>query len=111
MVRDFNISDLEPNKDVRLIVKLRSQTFARTLLYLSIKFEEGDFVYTSDLTRFLKTGESYAYKVLREFENFGLLKREIVTSNLVMWKPIFNSNHPLLNKYVKIARKTLGIGK
>ncbi len=111
MARDFNISDLEPNKDVRLVIKLRSQTFSRVLLYLSIKFEDDDFVYTSDVTRFLKTGESYAYKVLREFENFGLLRREAVTSNLVMWKPVFNSSHPILNKYVKIAKKTLGIGK
>lgn len=108
--RDFNLSDISVNKDVALIIRLRNPTFSRLLLFLFIKFGEEDFIYTTDVSNFLKKTQSYAYNLLKDFEKFGLVYREIVTSNLVMWKPVLNSKDPLLNKYVKYAKKTIGIG-
>ena len=108
--RDFNLSDISVKKDVALIMRLRTQTFSRVLLFLSIKFREEGFIYTTDVSAFLKKTQSYAYNLLKDFERFGLVYREIVTSNLIMWKPVMNSKEPLLNKYVKYAKKTIGIG-
>ena len=109
--KDFSLSDIEVKKDVALLVRLKGITFARTLLWLSIKFENPEgFIYTSELSHFLKTTQSYAYSLLKEFENFRLVTRDPAASNMVMWRPVLNSKHPVLNKYIMRAKKTLNIG-
>ena len=106
---DFKIEDIAVNKDIALIMRLRTPTFSRVLLYLTIKFSESDFAYTSEVSNFLKKTQSYTYNLLKDFEKFGLVYREVVTSNLVMWKPVMNSKDPLINRYIKHAKKTLGL--
>jgi len=111
MKRDFKIDDIKIPEDVALMVRLRNPSFARTLLWLSIKYENQDFIYTSELSNFLKKTNSYAGSLLGDFVKFNLLKKEPVSANLVMWKPMSNSKEIILNKYVEVAKKTLGIGK
>lgn len=109
--RDFDISDLKVSEDVNLMVRLKKSTFARILLWLSIKFEDSDFIYTSELAKFFHVTMARAYMVLSDFQRFGLIKKELVTSNLIMWKPIKNSKENILGKYISYAKKTLGLGK
>ncbi len=109
--RDFDINDLKIRDDISLIVRLKKVTFARILLWLSIKFETNDFVYTNELAKFLGRTMSHAHSLLSDFQRFGLLEKDSVHSSLIMWKPAKNSKENLLNKYIPHAKKTLGLGK
>ncbi len=65
--KDFSLSDISVREDVKLIVRLKSATFARTLLFLKLKFDDDDdFLYTSELQRFLKTSQSHAFNLLTD---------------------------------------------
>ncbi len=110
--RDYSLEDLRSNmdRDIRLIVRLKRYNFAKLLLYLKIKFENESFVYTKEIAKFLMITNTYAYNLLEDFVSFGLLRKKVASGNLVMWEAVLNSKDPLLNKYVKYAKKTLGVG-
>ena len=106
----YSIEDIEETKEQIIHRKLNHITFCRVLLYLNLKLrEENDFIYASDLAKFLKVSTTRAYQILRVFENLGLVERKRITSNFTEFHPTINQGEIVLKKYVKKAMKTLGL--
>ncbi len=107
--RNFNLEDIQVQDDIKIVLKLRGTSFARTLLYLTIKFEDNEYIHTKELTRFLKCSHTYAFNILDEFQTLGLLSKTHITNNLISWTPVKNSKHNKIDNYIVQAKKTLGL--
>ncbi len=105
-----NLEALEPDADEFMDRRLNHHSFAKLIYWLCCKYvQKNEFVYVTELTKFMKYSQPRAYTVLRELCNIGLLKREDKTSNLVEFHFVMNSPNPLIFKYLDRAKKTLGI--
>jgi len=88
-------------------MKLRYIGFAKSLVFLLDEFKNNGFVYISDLANFLKVTNTRAGQILKDFQRLGLVYRKQVSSLVVEWHGVKNSDNYVMEKYLPEAIKTL----
>jgi len=105
-----NLSKLEPTQEEFIERRINHKSFAKLIYWLCAQYlRKNDFIYVSELTRYMKYSQPRAYTVLRELCNIGILKRNEKTSNLVEFHFVKNGNTPVVFKYFKKAKKVLDL--
>jgi len=106
---DYTLRDLEVSAEEVIMRKIKNINFAKTILWLALKFEKDDFVYANELAKVLKTTYTRAYQILTHFVDLGLLYHKKMSSNMVCFYPTKNDGKIVIEKYIKFAKRTLGI--
>jgi len=107
---EFTLDDIKPNIEECIKRRLRYTTFCRTLLFLEYKFnvEKCDFVYPSELRKFLNLSQQRAYQILSDFVTLKLLEVKKISGNMVEFHPVRDEKGNLvISKYRKEAIKTI----
>lgn len=89
--------------------RINHLNFARTIFWICVKTRKGDYVYTSELAKFLKVSQARANQILNDFVGADLLRKRFPTSNLVEYWVIKKNGEALILDYFEKARKVLGI--
>ena len=110
---DTNIEDLldlvRPDAEEYICRRINHLTFARTILWLSIKSKDNNFIQPPDLTDFIKVDEARTRQILNGLVKIGILSKRPVTSNFMEYWFIKEGGFPIVQKYFERAKKSLGI--
>lgn len=101
------ISQLEPSLDEVIDRKLKNLNFAKVMFWLCNKAHTSKFVYTSELSKFLKVTSTRSYQILRELSDLGLLSRQGSGSVMMEYHFVNNSTKPLILNYLNKTKKRL----
>jgi len=100
---------ITPNRDEFINRRINHINFARTVLWLCIKSRSEDFIYSSELSKFLKVSASRSQQILTDFVNVGILRKKFPTSTLVEYWIEKEEGNLIILDYIKQAKKTLGV--
>lgn len=112
MNEEFNeedqLSQIAPTQEDFVDRRISHIQFAKVIYWLYVKSQKNEFVYASELSEFMKYSQTRAYAVLRDLCKAEIMLRKHV-GNLVEFHFGKNSTHPIINKYIEKAKKTLGL--
>ena len=103
------LEDLEADTEEFINRRINHLNFARTIFWICVKTRKEDYVYASELAKFLKVSQARANQILNDFVRADLLRKRFPTSNLVEYWAIKKKEKILILDYFEKARKVLGI--
>jgi len=105
------LESIAPDKDEFIHRRINHINFARVVIWLCIKTKKEDFVYASELAKFIKTSQTRAYVILNDLANIKIMRKKFPTSSLVeFWFELDNdTGRQIILNYFEQAKKTLGI--
>lgn len=103
------ILKLEPGIDDFIGRRIYHQSFQKIIYWLDFKSKKSDFIYSKELSEFMKITVTRSHQILWDLCNIGLMRKNI-TGGLVEYWFIRNGNIATISKYVDRARKLLGLG-
>lgn len=103
------LKEISPDRDELINRRINHINFARTVIWLSIKSRTEDFVYDSELAKFIKVSSARCQQILGDFTNIGILNKRFPTSTLVEYWFEKENGEPIILQYFERAKKTLGI--
>ena len=107
-INEEMISKMEPTQEDFISRRIHHIPFAKVICWLSFMGKKQDFIYTTEISHFLKTSTSYAHNILRDLCKVNLLFRKQVGS-LVEYHFVKNGGSLIIDKYLKQAKKTLDL--
>jgi len=102
------LEDIRPDRDELINRRINHLNFARTIFLLSVRSMKDDFIYSSELSEFLKISHTRANQIFSDLTKIQLLKKRFATSNLVEYWFVKENEIPLVRSYFDKAQKTLG---
>lgn len=103
------LDSIRPDRDELINRRINHINFARTLFWMSVKSMKEDFIYSSDLSVFLKIGHARANQICADLVKIGLLNKKFATSNLVEYWFAIEKDAPIIRNYFDKAKKVLGL--
>lgn len=103
------LNQIAPDRNELINRRINHINFARTIVWLCIKSETEDFIYSSELSKFLKLSNARSQQILGDFTNIGILKKRFPTSTLVEYWIVKENEESIVLQYFDRAKKTLGI--
>lgn len=103
------LREIAPDRNELINRRINHINFARTIIWLCIKSGTEDFIYSSELSKFLKLSNARAQQILGDFTNIGILKKRFPTSTLVEYWIQKENEEAIISQYFDRAKKTLKI--
>lgn len=103
------LQEIEPDQDDFMNRRINHIPFAKVVVWLNYHARKSDFVYASELSKFMKVTQTRAYTILRDLCKAGLMTRKNATSTLVEFHFSKNGHKPLITKYLEKAMRTLDL--
>jgi len=103
------VDSLEPTQDDFIGRRINHMNFAKVVLWILNQGTSADFIYASELARYMKITQTGAFTTLNNLTRVGFMKKKWASSNLVEFYLVKNGDTPLLAKYLNQAKKTLGV--
>ena len=103
------IEQIEPDQEDFINRRINHISFAKVVFWLGYQSRKQDFVYASELAKFLKVTHTRAYTILRDLCRAGIMSKTGATSSLIEFRFIKNGQNPLIIKYTQKAMKTLNL--
>ena len=108
MDEEDNLMKLEPGIEDFIGRRIHHLSFQKLIYWLGFKSKDNQFIYASELTKFMKFTYTRAYQSLNDLCNVGLLRKKMTGSLVEYWFEV-NGNSPIIIKYVERAKKLLGL--
>jgi len=99
---------LEPSREDFINMRIKHIPFAKLLFWLNFKSEKVEFVYASELGKFMKTSNAWASVRLNDLCKVGILRKKNI-GNMVEFHFCLNGGKPLVEKYLEKAKRTLDL--
>lgn len=101
------LESIEPTQDDFVDRRINHIPFAKVVVWLCYQSKKSEFVYASELAKFMKLTQTRAYTILRDLCKAGLMTRKNATSTLVEFHFVRNEHNPTISKYLEKAMRTL----
>lgn len=100
------LEKIKPGEQEFIGRRIKHKSFAKMIIWLDYQSRVTDFIYSTDLAKFLAVSRTRAYEILRELCSINLMLRKNEGAFAEFW--FVNNDHtPKIRKYIEIARKTL----
>jgi hypothetical protein len=107
---DETLAKIEPNVEDYIDRRINHKSFAKIIIWLYSQYvKKQDFVYASELSKFMKFTQTRAYIVLNELCRAGIMRKKEKSSNLIEFYFVMNSEKPIICKFINKAMKTLDL--
>lgn len=103
------VDSIEPTEEDFVNRRINHIPFAKVVIWLCYKSKNSDFVYASELSKFMKVTQTRAYSILRDLCRVGIMSRNNATATLVEFHFVRNSHNPIICKYLERAMRTLEV--
>jgi len=109
---DENLIKLEPTQEEFIDRRINHKNFAKVIYWLCSQYmKKNNFIYASELRKFMKLTQQRAYEILRDLCNAGIMKRSDKSSSFIEFHFVMNSNKPVIFRYLDKAIKTLKLNE
>lgn len=106
---ESNLVKIRPTQEEFVERRINHKSFAKTIYWLCAKCKKSDFVYPSEISKFMRLSNQRAYDILRDLCKAQIMERNEKTSNLIEFHFVKNGGEPIVLKYLEKAKKTLGL--
>jgi len=107
----FGLKDLQwelrANVDDIIKQRLRHITFCKILVYLYKTFKKNHVAYVSEIKKITLLTYTRCYQIVKDLEDFGLVKTRRISGNFIEIVPTFNEDKMKIEKYVGFAKEKL----
>lgn len=103
------LDSIRPDRDELINRRINHINFARTVFWLCVRSRSSEFIYSADLSEFIKTSHARSNQILSDLVRIGILIKKFPTSNLVEYWFHIENGAPVILNYFDRAKKTLGL--
>jgi ribosome biogenesis protein Nip4 len=106
--RDAILEKLKPVDSDVIEKRIKHRTFAKTIFWLVIQSKSKDFIYASELAKFLRLSRQRVFYLLTDLCDYHILVKSN-KYNMNEYHFVRNSHTPVVEKYFSSAQKVLDI--
>ena len=105
---NFDLSKIEPGVEDFVKRRINHIPFAKVIYWLCYQSKKNDFVYITELAKFMKLTRNRAYDILNDLAGVMLLEKRYKGSMIEYWF-VKNDGHLLIEKYLENSKRVLGL--
>lgn len=104
------VDKLTDNSEDFIYRRISHVGFAKIIFFIGVKARKDEFVVPREIAEFRKISQQRVYYILQDLCRAGILRKDCKTETMaVYWIKRDGFGVPIVNKYMNIACKTLGI--